>query len=74
MEKKKKPASKKRFTFADAKAKIQDLEDKLALAIEVMDSNADRIAKRTTKRDYYQGAAAGAIVTAVIFIVLIIIF
>ena len=49
MEKKKKPASKKRFTFADAKSKIQELDDKLKqeikdkkLAIDMLENKGNK--------------------------------
>ena len=42
--------AKKRFTFADAKEKIKDLEDQLAKAIDIIDNSDNVLSQAEVKK------------------------
>ena len=67
-------ATKKLTPTQKLKNEVEDLKTKLSQAIEVIDAQAEEIHGRVTDKDFYQGAAWGAGVTAVLFIVGILLF
>ena len=56
------------------KEEIADLKYKLSQAIEIIDEQAEQIHDRLEDKDFYQGIAWGAGVTAALFIIGILLF